>query len=896
MRGWFAFAVSACAAVLIGGGATALTAGPLRVGSVAESRFGTSWTLDGSEMLNTRGKLLNPWNFGTDGTVRRGIEITDTAAAQGSIDDALLEPFEIFFIGWLTDGSPNAFTVAELEALATWTFRGGTLIVTCDDSAHDRVCEYLGYPMQGGANSPAVPGDGLAAHPLLKGPFGGVSEVILSGFYGGFDRATGADPILRDPSAPYNPVVMTRRWGAGRLVLISDVDILANAATPGDSITTANDRFLGNLFAYVARPYDEVLDAAAHTGGASNSEWRDDVDLLNLGAVDAEVAISLLRANQTNLTPSTTTVVVPAGRTLRLVDVLGGLFNLGNAGLGLSLASADVLANSRFYNVGSPSGNVYGMYVPSTSQRETVRYGQMGVFHHLSYSPSSVSGSRVNIGGTSRSPFAVEVVITLFGDAGQFLGSQSHTFLPYEHRQFTKIHQLLGTPAVTHGHATAEVKTAGGAVDMYAMLIENRSGDPIFMPPAFSPAPGIVEALGAWPAAAEPSVLSAAEASCAGPYHRIIAAAANTTGVNLTKWLTDADLLNLGPAPAVVDIARLKANQSNTDPLVATVVVPAGETVRLTNILGTLLPAGNAGLGFRHCSGEAYVNSRFYNTGSASGDVYGMFVPSMARDQAVTPCHPGVFHHLSYSPDSKVGQRINIGATNATDLETDWTIRLYGDDGSLVGAQTATLLPYEHRQYTNIHKLLGAPPVGNGWATVEVTTPGAAIHPYAMRIENVGGDPIYMPAELLDVATSERVAGAFTGTWSGEWHNTTFQTAGDAELTLSFDLANQHVEASVDLDGNVFGGADPPPEQLVGTITAGGLVLEGTSATLGTYSVTIDGFCAVAGTLTALPNPNIASVEITGHASPTGIHLSYTVYFTAQGGGGTATGILELGR
>ena len=111
-------------------------------------------------------------------------------------------------------------------------------------------------------------------------------------------------------------------------------------------------------------------------------------------------------------------------------------------------------------------------------------------------------------------------------------------------------------------------------------------------------------------------------------------------------------------------------------------MVPAGETVRLTNILGTLLPAANAGLGIRVCRGEVFVNSRFYNTGSAEGSVYGMYVPSMAPAEAVTPCRPGVFHHLSYSTNVSVGQRINIGATNATAIDTTWVIKLFDDSGA----------------------------------------------------------------------------------------------------------------------------------------------------------------------------------------------------------------------
>ena len=40
--------------------------------------------------------------------------------------------------------------------------------------------------------------------------------------------------------------------GAGTVILMADVDIIANAATGGDTITSSNDVLLGNLFAYAA--------------------------------------------------------------------------------------------------------------------------------------------------------------------------------------------------------------------------------------------------------------------------------------------------------------------------------------------------------------------------------------------------------------------------------------------------------------------------------------------------------------------------------------------------------------------------------------------------------------------------------------------------------------------
>src|SRR6188768_1969663 len=68
--------------------------------SIADSRFNSGWTLDGSAMSSTRAKLLDGDVFGPGGVVDRTVVIQDTAA---TITPALLSGVEILFIGYLDD-------------------------------------------------------------------------------------------------------------------------------------------------------------------------------------------------------------------------------------------------------------------------------------------------------------------------------------------------------------------------------------------------------------------------------------------------------------------------------------------------------------------------------------------------------------------------------------------------------------------------------------------------------------------------------------------------------------------------------------------------------------------------------------------------------------------------
>ncbi len=236
---------------------------------------------------------------------------------------------------------------------------------------------------------------------------------------------------------------------------------------------------------------------------------------------------------------------------------------------------------------------------------------------------------------------------------------------------------------------------------------------------------------------------------CQGPYGLFVPAVAHKPGLNRSQWRSDLNLLNLGASDAPVDLALLLTNRSNLDPAIATVSAPSGRGLRVVDVLGTLLPGASGALGIRSCAGPVLASSRFYDAGAIPDGTAGMYVAAVDDGRAVTGSLLGVFHGLAYSLDPGRGFRVNIGVVNATAFAADVVIRLRGDDGSVVGTKSLRLQPYEHRQYTKIHELLGTPPVANGTATVEVNTPGARVHPYAMLIDNASGDPIYMPVELV---------------------------------------------------------------------------------------------------------------------------------------------------
>lgn len=239
-----------------GGGGDDSVAFLAKVGSIQDDRFGgDGWSLDGIQMVATRDKLLDPGNFGINGPVRTSIRITDTGGMQGDVNAALLSGFDIFFIGYLNDFSPNAFTQAELDAFTAWVTGGGVLIVTCDDVDHDAVCEQFGYLPSGPVLPPTVPAATQVAHPLFDGAFGSVISIGMSAPYGSFPQPV-ADTVLGEDSTIQpggGATIIDMQLGMGHVIILGDIDMitgLGGLSMVDSGIHNDNDRFLGNLFAY----------------------------------------------------------------------------------------------------------------------------------------------------------------------------------------------------------------------------------------------------------------------------------------------------------------------------------------------------------------------------------------------------------------------------------------------------------------------------------------------------------------------------------------------------------------------------------------------------------------------------------------------------------------------
>jgi len=241
----------------------------IELGSVANSRFFESggWTLDGDEMTNTRAKLMEPANFGPEGTVPEAINIIDV---EGEISYVALSTFDVFFIGYFDSEGDNAFSNFELNSMEAWVSAGGTMIITCDDPGYDAVCNHFGPTIAGSfANPPVNPTPASVSRPIFNGPFGTATNLAMAGSQRYFDDTGGFMVLAEDQDG--NPIVLEALIGDGRVVVFTDVDMIGNDTLSGGSgISNDNDRFMGNLIAYLN---DEAGETFFVNAGLNGNWW-----------------------------------------------------------------------------------------------------------------------------------------------------------------------------------------------------------------------------------------------------------------------------------------------------------------------------------------------------------------------------------------------------------------------------------------------------------------------------------------------------------------------------------------------------------------------------------------------------------------------------------------------
>ncbi|MCU0290886.1 MAG: hypothetical protein MUF10_02710 [Thermoanaerobaculaceae bacterium] len=225
--------------------------------------------------------------------------------------------------------------------------------------------------------------------------------------------------------------------------------------------------------------------------------------------------------------------------------------------------------------------------------------------------------------------------------------------------------------------------------------------------------------------------------------------AAALGGSGGTNWRTDLEVHNPGAIQATYEIALLKRDQDNPNPLKATFPLEAGHSMRYGNVLTNLFGySGAATLRVSPTAGQVMVTSRTYDDQTIK--TYGQFVAGRPAAQAIEFGGAARLILLSQSSSLATGFRTNIGLVNVTGLTINVEVKVHYGDGAHIGTKQYPLGPYESIQVNEMIRTdLGVGDVDDAYAIVRTTTSGGAFFAYASVIDNRSKDPIYVPAEVV---------------------------------------------------------------------------------------------------------------------------------------------------
>lgn len=219
----------------------------------------------------------------------------------------------------------------------------------------------------------------------------------------------------------------------------------------------------------------QIIPVIARAAGAYGSLWRSDLKIFNPFAAQN---ISF-KFYVTGGSSYETTKTISSNSLVSYNDIVSTLFPSSGENVSGSLhisSENGLFLTSRTYNL--VENKTYGQYIPGVNEENSISQNETGLILHLSYNENY----RCNIGFTEFSGLSSEVQVKLYDKNKVLLGFKNYQLGPYTNLQIINI---FGDLNITNYYEAAylEVKLLQGSrVYSYASVVDNRTGDSIFIP------------------------------------------------------------------------------------------------------------------------------------------------------------------------------------------------------------------------------------------------------------------------------------------------------------------------------------------------------------------------------------------------------------------------------
>jgi hypothetical protein len=293
-------------------------------------------------------------------------------------------------------------------------------------------------------------------------------------------------PVVFDGEDPKPRMERIPAWGcadfSGRLAEpgdpVSDALILVEIEfLPGPHFAWASvvDNATGDaIFIPPVAPAGEtlVIPAAAHAPGVGGAQWRTDLEVVGDPFLPVEYRLEWWPAAGGGAVSSVELSLSP-GEAHRHEDVVATVLERHGAGaIAVVFTQGEALVSSRTF-VQAPGGT-YGQYVPRMPEAEALAPGVNGWLTPL----RGGAEFRSNIGLVNPDDDQVSVTVSILDTAGAVVAEFTREV---PGRRLLQVNGALEGLTVAEP-AAARVHVVEGRVFAWASVVDNASGDPIFIP------------------------------------------------------------------------------------------------------------------------------------------------------------------------------------------------------------------------------------------------------------------------------------------------------------------------------------------------------------------------------------------------------------------------------
>ncbi len=126
-------------------------------------------------------------------------------------------------------------------------------------------------------------------------------------------------------------------------------------------------------------------------------------------------------------------------------------------------------------------------YIPAVPASDALIWGESARLVQLAHSPNSNQGFRSNLGFVNATGETLTMYVELRDGGGSTLGTLNFDLAPWQYHQLNNVYDDFADETLDNAYAVVTTWTGGAAYFAFASVVDNRSGDPVFIPAVRDP-------------------------------------------------------------------------------------------------------------------------------------------------------------------------------------------------------------------------------------------------------------------------------------------------------------------------------------------------------------------------------------------------------------------------